>query len=311
MSTASIADVSKINFSNKDDGHDWSNTGQSQAQCTPRPLPALGTFRILYGNGTNVGTVMSLQCPAKYKVVGHKLTCVQQSNSTEWMGNIDCMPLTRLEDFGFRVAVLASIVSLGIIFYMSMAFITCCLLDCIKEEKKGKEERDPELWQTEEQPQQPEDCSSHRNVGWNNNNNNTQEKLLSSEPTLCDDMQACRCHLQYMYEPSQSTCGSSSLVSALPGCDYDQPLLPPNPGYAQISWRTSQHVRPPCSSLESASPDSDQTPEEGPCLLRQYGGHQASLSGGNSSRWASHQGPKTESSMRSTKKEFSIRVISV
>lgn len=48
--------------------------------------------------------------------------------------------LSRYEDFGFRVAVLASIVSLTIILLMSMAFITCCLLDCMREDKKKNEE---------------------------------------------------------------------------------------------------------------------------------------------------------------------------
>lgn len=49
--------------------------------------------------------------------------------------------LSPYEDHGFRVAVLASIVSSAIIFLMSVAFITCCLLDCIKEDKEKKEER--------------------------------------------------------------------------------------------------------------------------------------------------------------------------
>lgn len=44
-------------------------------------------------------------------------------------------------DFGYRMAVVASFVSSGIILFMSVAFITCCLLDCIKEEERKKEEK--------------------------------------------------------------------------------------------------------------------------------------------------------------------------
>lgn len=55
-------------------------------QCKPMRLPALGTQRIIQGNGTNVGSVISLQCPAKHKLMGKELTCVLDSNSTHWAG---------------------------------------------------------------------------------------------------------------------------------------------------------------------------------------------------------------------------------
>lgn len=45
------------------------------------------------------------------------------------------------EDYGFRVAVLASIVSSAIILFMSVVFITSCLLNCVKEDKRKKEKR--------------------------------------------------------------------------------------------------------------------------------------------------------------------------
>uniref|UniRef100_A0A3Q0QZZ5 Sushi domain containing 3 n=1 Tax=Amphilophus citrinellus TaxID=61819 RepID=A0A3Q0QZZ5_AMPCI len=119
----------------------FSALGKSKAQCTPVPLPALGTQKIIQGNGTNVGTVISLQCPAKHRLVGSEMKCVMGANSTYWAGETYCKPLSSFEDFGFRVAVLASIVSSGIIIFMSVAFITCCLLDCIKEEERKKEEK--------------------------------------------------------------------------------------------------------------------------------------------------------------------------
>ncbi|KAM6924379.1 sushi domain-containing protein 3 [Xenentodon cancila] len=148
--TASVADIHRrTNFTQKDDNlvlsnsgdHQLSALGYLQAQCKPIPLPALGTQRIVQGNGTNVGTVISLQCPAKHKLVGKELTCVMDINSTHWVGETYCIPLTPHEDYGFRVAVLASVVSSVIILLMSMAFLTCCLVDCIKKDKKKRQER--------------------------------------------------------------------------------------------------------------------------------------------------------------------------
>ncbi|TKS77788.1 Sushi domain-containing protein 3 [Collichthys lucidus] len=239
---------------------------QSQAQCTPMPLPALGTQKIIQGNGTNVGTVIALQCPDKHKVVGRELKCVMDTNSTHWVGEIYCKPLAPYEDYGFRVAVLASIVSSAIIFLMSMAFITCCLLDCIKEDKRKKEESlaaalslrnvwDVRQW--EEQAQYHEDNRSrYSHKGRNNNNNKTQEKVFSpwdtGNPAMCDNRQACRCHQQYAYGPAR-TYGPTLPLSALPGSprDCDHPLLPRNPDTAQISSLSPQYFGPPQSSCQN------------------------------------------------------------
>lgn len=64
--------------------------GVSQAQCSPVPLPALGTQRIIQGNGTTVGTIISLQCPAKHRLVGSEMMCVMDNNSTYWTGETYC-----------------------------------------------------------------------------------------------------------------------------------------------------------------------------------------------------------------------------
>ncbi|XP_044067934.1 sushi domain-containing protein 3 [Siniperca chuatsi] len=307
--TASIADVSRTDFTNKDDSRDRIKSGQPQAQCAPMPLPALGTQRIIQGNGTNVGTVISLQCPAKHKLIGSELMCVMGTNSTHWVGETYCKPLSSYGDYGFRVAVLASIVSSAIIFFMSMAFITCCLIDCIKEDKRKKQERESDVWQWEEQAQHQEDNRSHYSHKGRNNNNNTQEKVLSlwdtGNPHICDNMQACRCHQQYAYAPV-CTYGPTPPLSALPGHDYDQPLLPRNPESAQISGPPPQYFGPSQLSCQPTGPGLVQISAVGPGLVWQYGGQQSSLSELNPST-------TNESNTRNinSAKEFSIRIISV
>lgn len=64
--------------------------GNSKAQCTPMPQPTLGNHQIIQGNGTNVGTVISLQCPGKHKLVGSDMMCVMGPNSTYWTGDSYC-----------------------------------------------------------------------------------------------------------------------------------------------------------------------------------------------------------------------------
>ncbi|XP_029292358.1 uncharacterized protein susd3 isoform X2 [Cottoperca gobio] len=277
-----------------------------QAQCTPMTLPALGTQKIIQGNGTTVGTVISLQCPAQHKLVGSELKCVMGSNSTHWVGENYCKPLTPYEDYGFRVAVLASIVSLGIIFFMSVAFITCCLLDCIKEDKRKKHERESDMWQWEEQAQhQAENRSRYNHKGRNNNNNNTQEKVLSlwdtANPAMCDNMRNCRCHQQCAYGPA-GTYGPTHPLPTLPGYDYNQPLL--HPESAQISG-APEYNGPSSSSTQTTNPGL-QISAMGPVAVWQYGGQRSSFTGANPST-------TDESNTRNINpaKEFSIRIISV
>ncbi|XP_054465390.1 uncharacterized protein LOC129099951 [Anoplopoma fimbria] len=303
--TASIADVSRTVFTNKDDRR---KSGHTQAQCTPRPLPALGTQRIIQGNGTTVGTVISLQCPDKHKLVGRELMCVMDTNSTHWVGNTYCKPVSPFEDYGFRVAVLASIVSSAIIFFMSVAFITCCLLDCIKDDERKQNERESEMWQWEEQAQQQGDNRSrYSHKGRNNNNNNTQEKVQSlwntGNPAVSDNVQACRCHQQYEYGPA-CTYGPNPSLSTLPGFDYNQPLLPRNPGSAQISGQPDYNGPP--RSCQTTNPGLLQVSAAQPGSVWQYGGQQSGFLGVNPST-------TDESSTRIVKpaKEFSIRIISV
>ncbi|KAM6977828.1 uncharacterized protein susd3 [Aplochiton taeniatus] len=243
--TASVVDVSRTLVTNENENRGRNNSGQ----CLPMPLPALGTQRIIQGNGTNVGTVISLQCPARHRLVGGGLVCVMGTNSTQWTGDTPwCKPVAPFDDFGFRVAVLASIVSSTIILLMSMAFITSCLVDCLKKEERKKQERETGLWHQLEPREQRENLPFHySHKGRNNNNNTTQEKALSLQwdnrgPALCDSRRPCRCHQQYAYgptaPPSTSTFSQAPPSVTLPGRGIEQPLLP------QHSGRYQNHQNP-------------------------------------------------------------------
>lgn len=83
--------------------------GVSQAQCSPVPLPALGTQRIIQGNGTTVGTVISLQCPAKHSLVGSEMMCVMDNNSTYWTGETYCKRKQKQKAITERMAPVAAV----------------------------------------------------------------------------------------------------------------------------------------------------------------------------------------------------------
>uniref|UniRef100_A0A8C9SRH4 Sushi domain-containing protein n=1 Tax=Scleropages formosus TaxID=113540 RepID=A0A8C9SRH4_SCLFO len=166
-------------------------------QCQPMPLPAVGTLSVIHGNGTNVGTVISLQCPTKYRLVGDNVvSCVWNSNSTLWTGGMpSCKPLSRFEDFGFRVAVIASIVSCAIILLMSMAFLTCCLLKCIRKQERRRLERETQLWHQLDHEDLEEMQSSYYGHKGRNNNNNTRKPKTVAE--RCRDPRSLGYHCEY------------------------------------------------------------------------------------------------------------------
>ncbi|XP_023603283.1 LOW QUALITY PROTEIN: sushi domain-containing protein 3 [Myotis lucifugus] len=108
--------------------------GNSTGGCGQMRPPPRGTLQVLRGDGASVGTVIVFHCPSGHQMVGSGLlACTWKGSVAEWsQGPPVCKAVTPHETFGFRVAVIASIVSCAIILLMSMAFLTCCLLKCVK-----------------------------------------------------------------------------------------------------------------------------------------------------------------------------------
>ncbi|KAK1334684.1 hypothetical protein QTO34_005692 [Cnephaeus nilssonii] len=115
----------------------------SLGTCTQVQPPQRGTLQVLRGDGASVGTVVVFHCPSGHQMVGSGLlTCTWKGSVAEWSsGTPVCRAVTPHETFGFRVAVIASIVSCAVILLMSMAFLTCCLLKCVKRTEQRRFDR--------------------------------------------------------------------------------------------------------------------------------------------------------------------------
>lgn len=173
-----------------------SGMGDRTGQCSPLLSPVIGTLRLVSGDGTSVGSVMSLQCPNTHRAVsGAQLSCVWSRNDTRWSGGTpQCKPLSRLEDEGFRLALLMSFISATIILVMSIIFITSCLVKHVKREERRKMERARKNG-TPEVDLQREALHNQKTTNNNNNNNNGNYTQLTATSRTTDNQiyTPCRC----------------------------------------------------------------------------------------------------------------------
>nr|XP_025137862.1 sushi domain-containing protein 3 isoform X2 [Bubalus bubalis] len=122
--------------------------GEKEGMCVQVQQPLQGAFQVLRGDGTSVGTVIMFHCPSGHQMVGSGLlTCAWKGNIAEWSsGPPVCKTVPPYETFGFKVAVISSIISCAIIMLMSMAFLTCCFVKCLKRSEQRRSDRANQLW---------------------------------------------------------------------------------------------------------------------------------------------------------------------
>ncbi|XP_010598963.2 sushi domain-containing protein 3 [Loxodonta africana] len=191
--------------------------GNHTGTCSQVKPPPQGTFRVLRGNGTSVGTVLLFQCPSGHQMGGPGLvTCAWKGSVAEWSsGTPVCKSMPLYETFGFRVAVIASIVSCAIILLMSMAFLTCCLMKCVKRTEQQRSDRTAQLWYQLRGKDLETVQAAYLSLKGLNNNNNSHP---SSHPRLGEA--AVQAHDNHCFTTDHAK-GTRELASMGPSVNKD------------------------------------------------------------------------------------------
>ncbi|XP_071242544.1 uncharacterized protein [Salvelinus alpinus] len=133
--------------------------------CVSVLPPRRGSFYVERGTGVSVGTVLAFWCREGYQLVGSdKISCSIWAGKPQWSNFLPvCEAISRPEDRGLRVAVLASVVSGIVILAMSLSFIICCL-----QERTGKDRatrRDGRSRRRDTQSSRRSECRLEREEG--------------------------------------------------------------------------------------------------------------------------------------------------
>ncbi|KAH1186589.1 hypothetical protein KIL84_019338 [Mauremys mutica] len=105
--------------------------GNLSVQCMMLLPPPYGSYYIEKGTGLSLGSIIVYWCRDGYQLVGsEKLACLLRDSTSDWSHPAPhCEAIPKPLDKGFRVAVIASLISGVIILTMSVSFAACCLRD--------------------------------------------------------------------------------------------------------------------------------------------------------------------------------------